>query len=193
VKRIYALLAALAVLAGLTLAGSPAQASVPEWDKGGTVHSAAEWESIKTVDQNFAHNLPASREAVMRKIAGDCVPRPPVGPKEHLCLWNGWSYNGTMWDIPLSWLQTASVGPNNGISFTGSGINNASKGWWNRTYQKITLYDNESCQNSGFIRDMVAEQFAVSDNAASNDWENLFGSASLFILKGTYCYQDPNQ
>lgn len=188
----------VSLLMALALAGAlPAPADAAGSD---AVHSSAEWASIKTVlntpaDWAYFRNQPASPAARMKKDAGDC---PPIGsngnPGERLCLWNGYSYQGTLWQIPKSWLMDAGGNnPYNGLSFYGSGINNASKGWWNRTYQQVTMFDNDSCQVSGWYRRMSAGQFAVSDNAASNDWENRISSASLTVVEGEYCYSTPGQ
>lgn len=191
--RLAALLAGAAMLVGL--AATPANAATPGivWEQAGlTVKTPAEWDAIKVVDSAFAHNLPASREAVMKKIAGDCPPKPPAGTSENLCLWNGYSYSGTIWRIPVSWLQDSDgVNAINGISFYGSGINNASKGWWNRTYLNVRLYDNDSCQNSGWYRNLSSDQFAVQDTAADADWENRISSASTIADSGNYCFSTP--
>lgn len=182
----------LAVLIGIAALGSPAHAAPAS--AGGIV-----WESFavkldRPQDLAFSRALPASLETVQRKIAGDCQPPPPNGTQEHLCLWNGYSYGGTIWRIPVGWLQDSNgVNAINGISFNGSGINNASKGWWNRTYLGVRLYDNSSCQNSGWYRDLSAGQFAVQDAAADADWENRISSASTVYDAGTYCFSTPGQ
>lgn len=189
IKRIAALFAALAVALGLAAAPATAEPA--------GVHSAAEWAAIAMVldtpeDWAYFRNQPASPLARMRKDAGDC--QPPTVNGEKLCLWNGYSYGGTIWRIPVSWLMDAGgVNPYNGLSFYGSGIDNASKGWWNRTYQQVTLFDNSSCQLSGWYRRMTAGQFAVQDTAADADWENRISSASLTVVEGEYCYATPGQ
>lgn len=199
-NRIIALLAGLAMALGVIASGSSALASVPDWDSKLTTHTPAEWDAIKTVlntpaDWVYGHNLPASPTAKLKKDAGDCPAREISPYPETLCLWNGYGYEGTIWKIPIGWLFCCANGNlnSNGLSFTGSGINNASKGWWNRSYQQVTLYDNAVCQDSGWIRELAPNQFAVSDNAASNDWENRISSASMWIVKGYACTNDPNQ
>lgn len=197
-KRILALIAALAILTGLGVAGSPAQASVPDWDKAGysaemaetlkargfTVKTPAEWAAISTTEYGVA-----------RKAPTDCPFRPPWGTAETLCLWNGYGWSGTRWNIPLSWLgdrPNVNV-PFNGLSFYGSGINNASKSWYNQTYYDIRLFDRDDCQNSGWYRTLGAGEAAVSYDASTNDWENRIGSASILQYAGSYCTNVPGQ
>lgn len=200
-KRLISLIAALCVASGIALGvAGPATASVPDWDAKLTHHSAAEWDSIKTVfnrpeDKAFFAGSPISPLAQQRKDAGDC---PPIGaqgnPGERLCLWNGYSYGGTLWQIPVDWLMDAGGShPYNGLSFIGSGIDNTSKGWWNRTYQQVTLFDYSACQLLGWYRRMSAAQFAVQDTAADADWENRVSSASLTVVEGVTCYATPGQ
>lgn len=202
-KRLFALIAALAVMAGIGLAGSPASASVPEWDSLG-VHSAAEWNAIKTApdaqDLAFAHSLPASMGTLAKRSADECPPPPPPSNRtEYLCLWNGYGYTGTVWKIPVTWLQDSNgVNAVNGLSFTGSGINDASKGWVNNTYNTVRLYDNSSCQNSGWYRDMGAGTWALQYSAGDADWENRISSASVVgngggAPAGNYCFNTPGQ
>lgn len=199
--KLKALFAALAFIAASVAAtGSPVYASVPDWDKAPAgitwEHSPQEWAAISTVmnrpeDLAFSRLLPATPEAVKAKIAGDCEPQD--SSIEKLCLWNGYSYGGTIWRIPISWMFIG-TSQNNGVSFVGSGINNASKGWWNRSYQAITIYDNDHCQttNPAWYRDMAAGQFAVQDTAADADWENRVSSASSIALKNRYCSNNPD-
>lgn len=196
-SKIKAVFAALIVALGVAMAGAPAQAStggivwesVPDWD---AKLASVSVQLDRPQDLAFSRALPASLETVQRKIAGDCQPPPPNGSQEHLCLWNGYSYGGTIWRIPVGWLQDSDgINAINGLSFYGSGINNASKGWWNRTYLPVRLYDRDDCQNAGWYRDMSAGQFAVQDTAADADWENRISSVSTIYDAGSYCTNAP--
>lgn len=193
-RKIYALLAALAIMAGAVLAGSPAQASpLTEAQKleaqGFIVKTPAEWASIKTVGY-----LPAAPSTQARRDPEECPAPPPPGTAEYFCLWNGYAYTGTVWKIPRTWLgDTNGVNDINGLSFYGSGINNASKSWYNRTYYTVRMYDNDSCQNSGWYRNMVSGQEAISWDANTNDWENRVSSVSISQYSGNYCYNTPGQ
>jgi len=196
------LLAAVAVIAFLAV-GSPVYASVPDWDakrSGPGItweHTPQEWAAISTAmnrpeDLAFSHLLPATPAAVQAKIAGDCEPQD--SSIEKLCLWNGYSYGGTIWRIPISWLLYGDT-QNNGISFVGSAINNASKGWWNRSYQGMVIYDADHCITTSaptWSRYLAPGQFAVQDSAGDADWENRVSSASLNGLQNHYCSNDPN-
>ncbi len=189
-KVIGTLAAILAVALGAFLAGAaPAHASaggivwesVPDWDaktaadlraQGYVVHTPAEWAALKAYTP--------------------CPPRPPAGTTEYFCLWNGYSYSGSRWAIPASWLQdTNGVNAINGLSFYGSGINNASKSWQNNTYYDVRLFDNDSCQNSGWYRNLSAGGVAVQDGPGDADWENRISSISTIWDAGTYCFSTP--
>lgn len=100
-----------------------------------------------------------------------------------LCLWNGYNYTGTMWKITKASLH----GGGNGYSFVGSGINNASKGWFNRIDQTIVLYDHDHCNTAPWSRILYPGQYAVSYDAGTNDWENRISSASLYTARGIPC------
>lgn len=185
IKRTIALLAALAMVAGASLAGgSPVYASV-----GGIVWEQATVDHLRA--QGFAVHTPAEWAAL--KSYNDCPPQPPASPNEYLCLWNGYSFTGSHWEIPSSWLQdTNGTNAINGLSLYGSGINDASKGWANNTYYKVYLYDNSSCQLSGWYRTLDAGNYAVQSSAASADWENRISSLSTAGDAGTYCFSTPN-
>src|ERR1043166_1290335 len=206
-KLIVGLFAVLALMLGASV---PAHASVPDWDlktvaalqvQGYSVKTPAEWNSIKTVldspeDLAYARNLPASPLAMQRKALNDCPLRPPAGTTEQFCLWNGYSFTGTMWNLPKSWLgdnDPNHVNDINGLSFYGSGINNTSKGWFNSTYYTVRLFDRDACFNGTFYRDMTGNQYAYSVDASSNDWENRFSSIAISVYSNTYCYSTPGQ
>lgn len=192
-NRITALLAGVAILLGLGLAaGTPASASAWEGTgfsaqtaasleaQGFTVKTPAEWNAIKTVGI-----LPASPSALAKRAPVDCP------NTDKFCLWNGYNWTGTRWDLPSSWLQDSDgVNDLNGLSFYGSGINNASKGWYNRTGLYARIYDNDSCQASGWYRDMAAGNVAVSYDASTNDWENRVSSVGRRDLNN-YCTNVP--
>lgn len=178
-KWIVGLFAIVALMLGASV---PAQASTPEWNlrtvaalqaQGYTVKTPAEWNSIKVKGAKAPVDCPNT---------------------DKFCLWNGYNWTGTMWALPSSWLQDSDgVTAVNGLSFYGSGINNTSKGWYNRTGLPARLYDNSTCQNAGFTRDLVAGQVAVSYDASSNDWENIFSSVSTTYDAGWYCYNTPGK
>lgn len=197
-KRLFAFIAALAVMAGIGLAGSPASASVPDWDLKSGVHSAAEWAAIATApdaqDLAFAQNLPASLTTLAKRTADECPSRPPTGSSETFCLWNGYNFTGTVWKIPRAWLgDTNGSNPYNGLSFSGSGINNASKSWYNQTYYTVRLFDNESCIGIGWYRDLAGSDWALSYDANTNDWENRMGSIAIVQYSGNTCSNVPGQ
>ncbi len=191
-KRAFVLLTA-AVLAVLAIgtASVPASASVPDWDsktasalqaQGFVVKTPAEWNAIKTE--------PAS--VLARGSWTDCPPRPPTGSAETFCLWNGYNFSGTRWNIPKSWLgDTNGVADINGLSFYGSGINNASKSWMNSTYYTVRLYDRDDCYNGTWYRDMGGNVAAVSYDASTNDWEDRISSISISAYAGNYCTNVP--
>lgn len=185
-SKIKALVAMLAVALAATLAGAaPASASV-----GGIVWEQATADALRA--HGYVVKTPAEWATAFKKSGDDCPDPPPSGAHEYFCLWNGYNFTGSHWEIPVSWLQdTNGVNAINGLSFYGSGINNASKSWANNTYSDARLFDNDSCQNSGWYRDLKAFKFAVSYNAASNDWENRISSISTVWDAGTYCFSTP--
>ncbi len=192
-NKIKMVAAALAVVLGALLAGAtPAHASVPDWDAktgvGGIVWEQATADKLRA--QGYAVHTPAEWAAL--KAYTPCPPRPPAGSTEYFCLWNGYSYGGSRWAIPASWLQdTNGVNAINGLSFYGSGINNASKSWMNNTYYDVRLFDNDSCQNSGWYRNLAAGGVAVQDGSGDADWENRISSISTVWDAGTYCFSTP--
>lgn len=195
-KRLFSLIASLAIVAGLVVgAAGPAQASVPDWDAHLVVKTAAEWEAIKTApDMAYDHNLPASLETMQRKAAEDCPERPPAGGSENLCLWNGYSFSGTRWNIPISWLgDTNGVNEINGLSFYGSGINNASKSWYNQTYNAVRLFDRSDCFDGTWYRNLSGGGYAWQSSAADADWENRISSASQTVYSNKFCTSTPGQ
>lgn len=202
--------AALAVAFAFSLASAvPASASVPDWDaktvaslqaQGLVVKTPAEWESIKTVlnrpqDKAFFAGSPVAPSALMKKNAYDCPENTNTNGIETMCLWNGYSFTGTIWKLPISWLNTGQSPDQNGLSFYGSGINNTSKAWWNRSYQPVTLYDRDDCQtpSGSWYRHLGANYEAFSTNPGTNDWENRIGSVSTQAVEGEYCTNNPSQ
>lgn len=194
-KKLLSILALALALVGV--GAVPAQASpsgTVVWDgtgysaevaaelkaQGFAVHTPAEWNAIKTVGV-----LPASPSALAKLAPVDCP------NTDKFCLWNGYNWTGTRWDLPSSWLQDSDgINDLNGLSFYGSGINNASKGWYNRTGLYARIYDNDSCQASGWYRDMAAGNVAVSYDASTNDWENRVSSVGRRDLNN-YCTNVP--
>lgn len=198
-------IALVALFASLSLGAAPASASASTVatlkTQGYNVKTTAEWDAVKTVldrpqDRAFAQNLPASPSALAMKTAYDCPENTSTNGVETFCLWNGYSFTGTIWKLPISWLSCCS-GPgavDNGLSFYGSGINNASKAWWNRSYQSATLFDRDDCQFSGsaWYRRLGAGYEAYSLNASTNDWENRISSVSTTSTEGEYCTNSPS-
>lgn len=192
-KRLFALFAAVAAL--LAISQAPVSASVPDWDKAITWERAGY--SLDVAQELRAEGLvvktPAEWDAV--KVAEGRLAPVDCPNTDKMCLWNGYGWTGTMWALPSQWLQDGDNGLVNGLSFYGSGINNASKGWYNRTGIPARMYDRDDCQmvSGDFRRDMTAGQVAVSYNASTNDWENRFSSISTIQDAGNYCTNVPGQ
>lgn len=185
-KVITRALMTLAVLVALAALGSPAQASTAiTWESAG--YSASVANALR--EQGYTVKTPAEWNAIATK--GSKLAPTDCPNADKFCLWNGYNWTGTRWDIPSGWLQDSDgINAINGLSFYGSGINNASKGWYNRTGLYARLFDNDSCQNAGWYRDMAAGNVAVSYNASTNDWENRISSIARRDL-GNYCTNVP--
>lgn len=182
------LLATVVVLASFVL-GSPAKASVPNWD---AAPSAAKMAAIEAAGQ------PAQGEGWAFRPARATVETPAMAAKRaasdcaalgfFFCTWKDTNYSGLWWAFSQN---TINGWYNYSFSFRSSpppgGINNTGSSWVNNTTHSMRLFDDVNCDplnGLAWYRDMTPGQQAVG---GGSDWNDRVSAIGWIIRTAVDC------
>jgi hypothetical protein len=175
----------VAALAATTLTGTPALASVPDWDRiampttaqraqieaAGLPVQGDGWQFAPATN-HVVNSMMESPAVAARRSLSDCA---SLGGF-FFCTWldiNGggtrWSFNYTKFD---TWI-------NNAVSYQGSALNNEASSWVNLTPYTITIFDSQFCYFTAWNRNLVSGAQATAQGSDWNDKVSGMGKVNM--------------